>query len=79
MKIGHLHLPSGTTEGIPMLIDAHWSLEQAIAVYELLDDLREQVWRHYGHQIAEHYREVRVTTTPGPADCGNQAGDDDSF
>lgn len=60
MKIRHLHLPSGTTEGIPVLIDANWSLEQAVAAYELLDDLREQIWRHYGTQIQQHYLDVRV-------------------
>lgn len=60
MKIRHLHLPSGTTEGIPVLIDANWSLGQAVAVYELLDDLRAQIWQHYGPQIQQHYRDVRV-------------------
>jgi len=60
MKIRHLHLPSGTTEGIPVLIDANWSLEQAVAVYELLDDMRAQIWQHYGTQIQQHYLEVRV-------------------
>lgn len=60
MKIRHLNLPSGTTVGIPVLIDANWTLEQAVAVFELLDDLRAQVWRHYGTQIQQHYLEVRI-------------------
>lgn len=29
MKIRHLHLSSGTTEGTPLLIDARWSAKQA--------------------------------------------------
>ena len=37
-------LHAGTTEGIPVLIDSNWSLEQAVAVYEVLDDLRAQIW-----------------------------------
>lgn len=60
MKIRHLHLPSGTTEGIPVLIDANWSLEQAVAVYEVLDDLRAQIWQHYGMKIQQHYVNDRV-------------------
>ena len=37
-------------------IPDHWSAEQALAVYELLDALREQVWDHYGEQITERMR-----------------------
>ena len=61
MKIRHLELPSGTTDGIPLLIDANLSTEQAVAVFELIDDLREQIVRHYAPQIQEHYRRNRVT------------------
>lgn len=60
MKIRHLHLPSGTTEGIPLLINPNWSAEQAVAVVELLDDLREQILRHYTPQIQEYYRNNRA-------------------
>lgn len=60
MKIRHLHLSSGTTEGIPVLIDANWSLEQAVAVYEVLDDLRAQIWQHYGTKIQQHYLDDHV-------------------
>ncbi len=60
MKIRHLQLPSGITQGIPLLIEANWSTEQAIAVVELLDDLREQIWRHYELQLHTLLREDRV-------------------
>ncbi len=30
-----------------------WSPEQALAVYDFLDDLRERVWDRYGEQITE--------------------------
>jgi len=33
-----------------------WSPEQALAVYEFLDDLRERVWDRYGEQITERMR-----------------------
>lgn len=39
--------PSGLTQGLPFLIAADWTPEQAQAVVELLDDLRERIWAHY--------------------------------
>ena len=48
--------PSGTTDGIALFIDANLSTEQAVAVVELIDDLREQIVRHYAPQIQDHYR-----------------------
>jgi hypothetical protein len=60
MKIRHLLLPSGNTEGIPLLIDPHWSVEQAAAIIELLDDVREQIWRHYGAQLQAFCAEDRI-------------------
>jgi len=37
-------------------IPDYWSPEQALAVYEFLDDLRERVWDRYGEQITERLR-----------------------
>lgn len=74
MKIRHLELPSGTEQGIPLLISEHWSAEQAVAVIELLDDLREQIWRHYELPLYTYFRENRVTEkdvgTSGEPDAG---------
>jgi hypothetical protein len=61
MKIRHLELPSGTTDGIPLLVDANLSTEQAVALFELIDDLREQIVRHYAPQIQGYYRRNRET------------------
>lgn len=77
MKIRHLRLPSGTTQGIPVLIDEHWTPEQALAVYELLDDLRAQIWQHYGPQIQKCYREDRVVDG-GDRDLDNTGLDEQS-
>ena len=33
-----------------------WTAEQALAVYEFLDELRERVWDRYGEQITERMR-----------------------
>lgn len=36
---------------IPFAIPAYWTPEQALAVVELLDDLRDQIWEHYDLQL----------------------------
>lgn len=41
------HLPSGRQRGIPFLLPDDWTPEQAQAVLEFLDDLREVIWQHY--------------------------------
>ncbi|MDZ4292103.1 MAG: hypothetical protein U1C47_09285 [Hydrogenophaga sp.] len=38
-----LHQPSGLDQGLPLFIDPYWSPEQAMAVIELLDDLRDRI------------------------------------
>jgi hypothetical protein len=48
---------------IPLNIPAYWTREQAFAVVELLDDLRDR--EHYGVKLLDHYREQY-----GPADPG---------
>ena len=36
---------------IPLEIPAYWTPEQAFAVVELLDDLRDRIWAHYSAQL----------------------------
>lgn len=54
-----LDLPSGLHRGIPFLIPNDWSADQALAVFELLDDLRHQIWAHYQAPIQELLRAQR--------------------
>lgn len=55
-----IHPPSGITQGIPFLIAADWTPEQAMAVVELLDDLREQIWARYELQLYPLFRQQRA-------------------
>ncbi len=55
------HQPSGLQRGLELLIDPHWSPEQAMAVVELLDDLRDRIWAHYDFALMTQFREERVT------------------
>jgi hypothetical protein len=54
------HLPSGTTHGLDFLIPDTWSADQALAVIELLDDLRERICTHYQLALHELQGEQRV-------------------
>ena len=47
---------------IPLNIPAYWTPEQAFAVVELLDDLRDRIWAHYSTQLLDQYREQYSTT-----------------
>ena len=38
----------------------HWTPAQATAVFEVLDELRESVWRRYGVQIQKALRRDRT-------------------
>ena len=42
-------------------LPTHWSPEQAVAVFEILDELREHVWTRYGVQIQQVLRDERST------------------
>jgi hypothetical protein len=41
---------------MPFAIPAYWTPEQALAVFELLDDLREMIANHYSMQLFEEAR-----------------------
>jgi len=48
--------------GTPITLPADWSPEQAAAVFEILDELCERVWAHYGPQIQQVLREQQCST-----------------
>jgi hypothetical protein len=45
---------------IPFEVPAYWTPEQALAVVELLDDLRELIWAHYDVRLIELIQAERV-------------------
>jgi hypothetical protein len=50
-------LPSRLTCGLDFLIPDNWSADQALAVVELIDDLRERICTHYQLALHELQRE----------------------
>ena len=45
-----------------------WTPEQALAVYELLEELRERILSRYEAQILDALREERASSPPEPSD-----------
>ena len=60
------HQPSGLKHGLVLFIDPNWSPEQAMAVIELLDDLRDRIWTHYEVALHNSYQEDRITHCDRP-------------
>jgi hypothetical protein len=60
------HQPSGLHHGLSLLIDPQWSPEQAMAVIELLDDLRDRIGTHYESTLLNKYRDERITRHDRP-------------
>ena len=52
--------PPGLPLTINFKIPADWTPEQALAVFELLDDLRNQIAAHYSLQLFEISREQNL-------------------
>jgi hypothetical protein len=69
-----------TRHGLPLTINfeipAYWTPEQALAVFELLDDHREQIGAHYSVQLFEISREQHLHAS---TDDANTEADDQSF
>jgi hypothetical protein len=63
---------------IPFAIPAYWTPEQALAVFELLDDLKEMIANHYSMQLFE---EARKKYHPPATDQSTapQVESDDTF
>mgnify|MGYP001615523129 CR=1 FL=1 len=55
------HPPSGIEHGLDLLINPHWSPDQAMAVIELIDDLRDRIWSHYEILLLQKFRDERIS------------------
>jgi len=41
----------------PLTLPEHWTPAEALAVFEMIDLLRDQIWICYGHDIQQELRE----------------------
>ena len=59
-------LVAGLQYAIPLAIPTYWTPEQAIAVFELIDDLREQIWSIYQTDLQQMIRQQRQVAPLDP-------------
>ncbi len=52
-------LPSGRRRGLAFVVPDDWTPEQALAVFELLEDLQAVITGYYGTQLHDLLREQR--------------------
>lgn len=50
------------------LIPADWTPNQALAVFTVIDQLRELIWQHYGQDIQDALRQEQGTALPASPD-----------
>ncbi len=62
---------------ITVEISRFWSPEEALAVFELIDDIRDKILALHGDQIREWLRERRGDVEPVP--CPDAGSDDQPF
>ncbi len=55
------HPPSGIQQGLELLINPNWSPDEAMAVIELIDDLRDRIWSHYEIVLQHKFLDERIT------------------
>ena len=67
-----------TPSAVAVLIPASWTPEQALAVFELLDDLRDRLWVVHGDQI-QHLLQQEQGFAAGDLQSNEPNADDRSF
>ena len=71
------------TPGLPLTINfkipAYWTPEQALAVFELLDDLRGQIAAHYSVQLFELSRQQHLHASADYPDYPDTKVDDQTI
>jgi len=63
----HRRNPSSRTT-TTFALPSHWSPKQALAVFECLELMRDQLWLAYGPEIQRAWRDQLVTTVRSPPD-----------
>jgi hypothetical protein len=61
----------GSPINIALQIPTGWTPEQALAVFEMIDELRDAIWQCYSLQIQDECRDQRQPTERVNKDLGD--------
>ena len=70
------HQPNGLSRRINLCLNLDWTPDQAFAVFELINNLRDAICERYDVAILEQYRELfgmDITITDEPTDTDPEA------
>lgn len=59
---------------LPLVVPAYWTPQEALAVFELIDDLRERIWSIYQTNLQD-----LIQQQCHPAPCNPLQSDDDDM
>ncbi len=57
----------------PLVIPDYWTAEEALAVYDFIDAIRDEIWSRYEMQLIDIIQAERSTN---PADWASDANDE---
>ena len=60
---------------VSVLIPTRWTPEQAIAVLELLNELRDALWAAHGERIQQYLQQQQGSADTNPPDSGPDGAD----
>jgi len=60
---------------LSVLIPAGWTAEQAIAVLEFLNELRDALWTLHGERIQQYLQQQQAAANPNAPDSGSDGAD----
>ena len=60
-------------------IPATWTPEQALAVFELLDEIRDKIWSRYGVRLQDLLQEQRTSSAVDPGNDVTTSPDRPAF
>ena len=58
--------PIASSPGAARIVALHWTPEQALAVFECLQAMREALWQAYGPQVQQAWRDQLAPDGPMP-------------
>ena len=67
---------------ISLQIPSYWTPEQAFAVFELIDDLRDAIWQCYNIRLIDEFRDQLkpdLVNCSEPVNCSKKEPDDSDF
>ncbi len=61
----------------PLVIPNYWTADEALAVYDFVDAIRDEIWNRYEMQLIDIIQKERSTNPTDWESCKNEEGPDE--